>query len=94
MVSVAHQEYLEYPLDYIQSTKTHRPMASVTLIHRVQSVLRVSIPDPHCFVSLGFEDQLSERGMMGPAFTLLVTSAAAARMDAEGERSVGDCVDK
>jgi hypothetical protein len=94
MISVAHQEYLEYPLDYIQSTKTHRPMASVTLIHRAQSVLRVSIPDPHFFVSLGFEDQLSERGVMCPAFTSLVTSAAAARMDAEGERSVGDCVDK
>ena len=87
MVSATHQEYLDYPLDHMQSAETHRPMASVTLVHRVQSFVSHYLTHTGSLCPiisrLGFEDQVSERGMLGPAFTLLVTSTAAARMDAE-----------
>ena len=88
MVSATHQEYLDYPLNHMQSAETHNPMASVTLVHRVQSVSHYlthtgSLCPIRVISHLGFEDQVSESGMLGPAFTLLVTSTAATRMDIE-----------
>ena len=58
MVFVTHQEYLDYPLDYMQSAETHRPMASVTL---TCAVLRVPLSVPYK-ISLSYHLPLGFRG--------------------------------